>query len=203
MRDIVDWLGFETNDKYTYCAAEAGRAYKPGKVPYFSRQLVFVYPNWVIVFDRVTAGDASFTKRFHLHAPEELEVKDREAVVTTRTTNDTTIPSRLFVKSLLPAGGTVEKFEGAAAYGPGAPRETGPDPYNGQMYCPSHLHITAPQEKDSLFLTAMYACDATVEKAPEAAVTEDSPEKVTISLEGGKWKMWFAKTGEVAFGMNE
>ena len=43
MRDIVDWLAFETNDTYTYCAAEAGRAYKPGKVPFFSRQILLVH----------------------------------------------------------------------------------------------------------------------------------------------------------------
>ena len=201
MRDIVDWLAFETNDKYTYCAAEAGRAYQPGKVPFFSRQMLFIYPNWVIVFDRVTSGDPAFTKRFHLHAPEELEVKGGEAVATTRKTNDTTVPGRLFVKSLLPAGGKVEKVTGIAVYDNGAERQKGPEPYNGQMYCPSHLQITAPAEKTSYFLTAMYACDATVEKAPEAKVIEETPDKVTVSLEGGKFRFYFAKTGGVAWGM--
>jgi hypothetical protein len=197
MRDIVDWKGFETNDTYTYCAAEAGRAYMPGKVPFFSRQIVFIYPNWVLVFDRVTSGEASFAKQFHLHTPEALEVKGDEAVATTKTANNTKTPGRLFVKSLLPAKAQVEKVEGLAVYG--GVSHKGPEPYNGQFLCPVHLQITAPEGKDTFFLTAMYACDATVEKAPESKVTEDTPDKVTVSLDGGKHEVTFNKTGEVGW----
>jgi hypothetical protein len=200
MRDIVDWLGFETNDTYTYCAAEAGRAYKPGKVPMFTRQLVFVYPNWIVVFDRVTSGDPAFTKQFHLHAPEELAVNGNEAIITTRETNYTKIPGRLFVESLLPAKGRVEKIEGKAVYGGAS--YVSPKPYGDQMYCPAHLQITAPEEKTSYFLTAMYACDATVDKAPEAKVVEETSDKVTVNLEG-KWTVVFNKTGDVGWEMKK
>jgi hypothetical protein len=200
MYDITDWLGFETNDKYAYAAAECGRAYSPGKVPFFSRQVLFIYPNWVIVFDRVTSGKAEFQKTFHLHAPEEMTVSGSEAVISTRKTNHTTVPGRLFVKSLLPAGGQVKRIEGLAPY---AGRSwVGPDAYNDQMYCPVHLEIDAPKEKDTFFLTAMYACDATVEKAPEAKILEEAPDKVTVGLEG-KWKVEFSKTGSVTWKMIE
>jgi hypothetical protein len=198
MRDIVDWKGFETNDTYTYCAAEAGRAYKSGKVPFFSRQMLFIYPNWIIVFDRVISGDASFTKQFHIHAPEELSVNGSEAVITTRTTNGTTIPGRLFVKSLLPAKAQMERIEGLAVYG--GKSHDSPKPYNDQFYCPVHLEITAPPEKTSYFLTAMYACDATVREAPEAKVLEETAERVVVGIEG-KWKASFNKTGEVGWEM--
>lgn len=202
MRDIVDWKGFETNDVYTYAAAEAGRAYKPGKVPFFSRQILFIYPNWVIVFDRVTAGDSVFAKQFILHAPEELIVSGNEAIITTETTNHTTIPGRLFVKSLLPRGGDVRKVTGEAAYG--GRSWVNPQPRNDQFLCPSYLMITAPLlEETSYFLTAMYACDAGVDKAPAVSLTGDRPDKVTVSLEGGKYKFFFAKTGEAAWGMVE
>ena len=196
MYDIVDWLGFQTNDKYTYCAAEAGRAYKPGKVPFFSRQLVFVYPNWVLVFDRVTSGSLDFVKTFHLHAPEEMATSGNEAVITTTTTNHTKTPGRLFVKSLLPAKAEVRQEEGLAIYG--GRSWIGPDAYSDQFYCPNHLRIIAPEEKTTFFLTAMYACDATVEQAPEAKIVGETPEKVTVSLEG-KWKVSFNKTGEVGW----
>jgi hypothetical protein len=207
MRDIVDWKGFETNDTYTYAAAEAGRAYAPGKVPFFSRQLLFIYPNWVVVFDRVKSGDPSFAKKFHLHAPGEMTVSDKGAVATTskwevnpgEVNPHTTTPGRLFVQSLLPAGAKLERIEGKATYG--GKSWIGPDPYNGQFLCPSRLEITAPAEETTCFLTAMYACDANVEKAPEAAVSEDTPDKVTVSLDGGKWKFYFTKTGDVSWGM--
>jgi len=201
MRDCVDWKGFETNDVYTYAAAEAGRAYRPGKVPKFSRQLLFIYPNWIIVFDRVASRDPSFTKTFRLHAPEEMSVSGNTAVITTRETNHTTIPGRLFVKSLLPFKAALRRVGGTATYG--GKSYPGPEPYNDQILCPYHLEITAPEEVESFFLTAMYACDADVEEAPEAVVMEDTPQRVTISLEDGKYKLYFTKTGEVDWGMIE
>ena len=209
MRDIVDWKGFETTDVYTYAAAEAGRAYNPGTVPFFSRQILFIYPNWVIVFDRVTSGDPSFVKKFHLHAPEELTASGKEAVATTtkwevkpgEINEFTKIPGRLFVQSLLPAAATLEIIKGQATYG--GKSWIGPEPYSGQFLCPSRLEITAPAGETTYFLTAMYACDATVDKAPKAQVSEDTPDKVTVSLEDGKYKLHFAKTGEVTWGMDK
>jgi len=207
MRDIVDWKGFETNDTYTYAAAEAGRAYTPGKVPFFSRQLLFIYPNWIVVFDRVQSGDPSFAKKFHLHAPEALTAEGKEAVATTTTWEvkpgevnpHTKTAGRLFLQSLLPAGATLEIIKGQATYG--GKSYVGDAPYNGQFLCPSRLEITAPTGETTYFLTAMYACDAAVEKAPEAKVIEETPDRVTVSLEDGKLKFYFAKTGDVAWGM--
>lgn len=48
----------------------------------------------------------------------------------------------------------------------------------------------------------MYACDATVAKAPEARVTEETPDKVTLSLDG-KWTVSFAKTNDAAYTITE
>lgn len=200
MRDGVDWLGFETNDVYTYAAADAARAYRPGKVPKFSRQILFIYPNWVIVFDRVASRDPSFTKKFHLHAPEELTMIGGSAVITTRETNNTTIPGRLFVKSLLPFNGEVKRVSGIAVYG--GKSWVGPKPYNDQILCRYHLEVTAPEEVESYFLTAMYACDADVEEAPQAVIEENTPQRVTISL-GSEYKLYFNKTGPVDWGLVE
>jgi hypothetical protein len=201
IRDTVDWLGFETNDRYTYAAAEAGRAYAPGKVPFFSRQFLFIYPNWVIVFDRVDSGNAAFAKQFHLHAPEEMEVTSSAAVITTRKTNHTTIPGRLFLKSLLPQAARLQRVDGIATYGDRSWQ--GPEVYNDQLLCPSRLEITAPEGKTTYFLTAMYATDADVEKAPEAAVESETPDKVSVTLDGGKYRIFFNKTGEVGWGMDK
>jgi hypothetical protein len=198
IRDVVDWKGFETTDAYTYMAAEFGRAYYPGKVPFCSRQVVFIYPNWVIAFDRVTAGNESFVKKLHFHAPEEMNISGSQAVFTTREANKTATPGRLFVRSLLPAGATVEKVDAVAFYG--GESHKGRDAYNFQLLCPSRLEITAPLEKTTCFLTAMYACDADVEAAPEAKVIEETADAVTVSLEG-KWTLTFSKTGEVDWRM--
>ncbi|MHC4713910.1 MAG: hypothetical protein ACYTAN_11675 [Planctomycetota bacterium] len=200
-RDIVDFLAFDQTDDYCYMAAEAGRAYRPGKVPFFSRQMLFVYPNWIICFDRVEKGNPAFETKFRVHAPEEMEVSGSGAVITTRKTNDAKIPGRLFVESLLPKGAKVDRVDGIATYdGMSFP---GGDAYHAQLYCPHHLVVTAPEEKISYFLTAMYACDADVEKAPKATIVEETDASVTLELEGVQGKVKFAKTGEVAWEMTE
>ena len=201
MRDAVDWLAFETTDAYTYAAAEAGRAYAPGKVPFFSRQFLFIYPNWVVIFDRVTSGDAAFVKKFHVHAPEEMNVQGDGAVITTRTTNHTTVPGRLFVKSLLPKGARLERVDGIATYG--GQSWAGPKIYNDQLLCPSRLEITAPEEELTCFLTVMYATDADVEKAPAATIESETADSVTLSLDGGKHRARFNKTGAVGWEMEK
>lgn len=200
-RDIVDWIAFESTDDYCYMAAEAGRAYTPGKVPFFSRQMLFVYPNWIVSFDRIEKGNSEFETKFRIHAPEELTVAGSSAVITTRTTNGAKTPGRLFVESLLPKGGMVEKVTGIATYdGSSFP---GGEAYHDQIYCPSHLVVTAPREKVSYFLTTMYACDADVEAAPQAKIVEETDSHVTITLEGVDGKIRFAKTGDVTWEMVE
>jgi hypothetical protein len=197
MRDIVDWIDFKETDDYCYMAADAHRAYRPGKVSLFSRQMLFVYPNWIVCFDRVEKANPSFETKLRIHAPEEMEVFGSSAVITTSKTNGATIPGRLFVESLLPKGAKVERVDGIATYdGQSFP---GSEAYHNQLYCPHHLVVTAPEEKVSCFLTAMYACDADVEKKPTAEIVEDTDDVVTISIEGVEGKIKFMKTGDVAW----
>ena len=47
----------------------------------------------------------------------------------------------------------------------------------------------------------MYASRAEVEKAPQAKIEEETPDRVTVSLEGGRYRFHFNKTGDVAWGM--
>ena len=128
-------------------------------------------------------------------------VTSSAAMITTRKTNHTTIPGRLFLKSLLPQAAKLERVDGIATYG--GKSWQGPEIYNDQLLCPSRLDITAPEGKTTYFLTAMYATDASVEKAPEAAVESETPDKVSVTLDGGKYRISFNKTGEVGWGMEK
>ena len=95
---------------------------------------------------------------------------------------------------------SLERVEGLATYG--GKSYVHPEPYNDQILCPVHLLITAPKEETTFFLTAMYACDADVEKAPEAKIVEETASSVKVDLEG-KWTVTFNKTGEVGWEMLE
>jgi hypothetical protein len=56
-------VAFETNPHYTYAVGDAAKAYDKGKVTEFTRQFLHLQPNTIVIFDRVTAGDASYEKR--------------------------------------------------------------------------------------------------------------------------------------------
>jgi hypothetical protein len=60
--------------------------------------------------------------------------------------------------------------------------------------------ISTRGEETSYFLTVMYASDADVDKAPDAKIIEETSDKVTLGLDGGRI-LSFDKTGEVAWQM--
>ncbi len=198
--DRVTWLAYESGSDYGYAAFEYGRAYLAGKVPEAIRQVVFLKPDWVVVLDRVTSGDASFQKTFLLHAPEEMEV-DAAAGLTTITTRSgpaTANPGRLFCRTLLPrearltrVGGPGEEFMVAGANRPhrGGVRTQLPGTYR--------LEVQAPTgEATTVFLHAFYLCpSAEVKEMPQAELLGDDDQHVTVSLAGGRYVLRFPLVG--------
>ena len=166
-RDTVDMIDFQANGQYGYMAAEYGRAYEVGKVPFASRQVLHVKPDWVIVFDRVSAADASYAKKFLLHSGEGMTINGDEAVLDVTSMPGTTSAGRLFMKKLLPTtamakvGGTGSEF-----FYDGLNHPYWTAPYGDQIAGLWRLEETAPVEDSSYFLNVFYAdghvalCDA-------------------------------------------
>lgn len=98
---------FEHSDLHDYAACDATRAYgstvvanganRP-KVREVTRQVVFVRPDFVVVFDRVDATDPSYEKRFTLHALTRPVITDASRFVISQGT------ARLVGETLLPRG---------------------------------------------------------------------------------------------------
>lgn len=73
-----EWDAYETNDSFVHIKADITNAYnnvfagmgnnQPKKVNSASRELVFLAPDYLVVFDRVTAVDAAYEKRWLLHS---------------------------------------------------------------------------------------------------------------------------------------
>jgi hypothetical protein len=62
-------LAYETSPLFDYACGDATLSYSPKRVENFTRQLVFVRPDIVVVFDRVTAASGEFPKTFVFHTP--------------------------------------------------------------------------------------------------------------------------------------
>lgn len=65
---------FETNDTFTYIASDATICYGK-KCKEAVRQFVFLYPDYIIVYDRVTSSDPSYRKEWLLHTQNKPEMK--------------------------------------------------------------------------------------------------------------------------------
>ena len=73
-------LGFHTSPELDYVAGEAAGAYPKGAVRRFTRHVVFVKPDLIVLFDRLAAPKPT-TFEWHLHAPTEMKLSGPQAHV--------------------------------------------------------------------------------------------------------------------------
>ena len=108
---------FATNDRYSYVAADGTASYRhngktrdgdadlPQKAGLVTRQMVFLMPSHLVVFDRVEATDPAYRKDWLLHTAHEPAIGDREF----RADHG---EGRLFCRTLLPEDAVLAKVGG-------------------------------------------------------------------------------------------
>jgi len=203
----ADILGFETNRVYDYAAGEAGRSYRKGKVPFFSRQVVLVKPDWVVVFDRVTSGNPSHQKTWICHAQDDVQDLGEGRFVATTSTGPKIIggPMKMYLHSLMPTPKQGAKYEVVG----GAGREyfyagrnwRGRDRYGEQPGGIHRIEVKALPTQTTYFLHAFFVPVNPATPSPPAEIEEETAARVVVSLAGGKWRLAFSKRGPVKFEM--
>lgn len=137
-------LAWETSPDYDAVCGDASRSYSPTTVDSFTRQVVYVRPNLVFVYDRIeTAGDGCKTT-WLLHTADRPTVDGTETADkrvhpeghylwtgSTATVTDEEMGGRMFVRTVLPekrevrlVGGEGHEFELPDGRNPGPSRET-------------------------------------------------------------------------------
>ena len=191
---------FEHGKCHDYVACDMTAAYdSPGsttsgnkaKVKEVSRQLVFVRPEIVVVFDRVESLDASYEKRFLLHA----SARDVMPVVSGSKVVIDNGAGRLIAKSLLPASAALNVVTGFNVAGTAyAPNWQGgaPEPEQGG----NRVEVVAktPALRD-YFLHVFDATDPG--KQDVDAQVSETPDKATVTIRDGTstYVVDFAKSG--------
>ena len=191
--DIADIAGFETNNFYTYVLGDATRAYDPRKLTQFTRQFLFIRPDYFVIFDRVTSKDASYPKRWLLHALREPAVQDDLVTVTEGR-------GRLFCRTLLPEGARIEKvggpgreFEVEGVNYPPSPDKLRESPEAGAW----RVEVQPAQAAtEDLFLHVFQATEAGTEAMiPVERVTQGEREGVRLRVGGRTCEALFNRTG--------
>jgi len=137
-------LAWETSPDYDYVCGDATKSYSPTTVDSFTRQLVYVRPNLVFLFDRVAAARDGCRTTWLLHTADRPKIGGKEtpdkrvhpeghylwqgSVVTV---TDEQMGGRMFCKMLLPEkrevrllGGEGHEFELPDGTNPGPTPET-------------------------------------------------------------------------------
>jgi hypothetical protein len=179
-------VGYQDTGEFTYVKGDATAAYSSAKVSLFTREMVWLKPDIFVVFDRVTATNASYKKRWLLHSINEPAVGGDTVVVTEGA-------SKLFVKSLLPAPRTITKVGG-----PGHQFDV-----NGTNYPPSQTLTPdmgawrfevspSVNAEEHLFLHVMYVCGSGTTSMPEVRLIEG---EAMVGVEVAGHVVMFSRTG--------
>ncbi len=188
-------VAFETHDDYSYVAGDATRAYVPEKCRLALRQIVFLNPDYFVIFDRVTSTRPEYRKTWLLHTATEPRIE-----------GDTFTASheqgRLFSRTLLPErfsitaiGGPGHQFEVAGRNYPMPAGHAYPD--TTQLYGQWRVEVSPSEPKTSdLFLHFLQAGDIGLKTpAPSELVRNDKRVGVRFTDKGRTWEVLFDTEG--------
>lgn len=104
-KNISEVISYEESPYYTYIRGDLTGWYAEDKVENYERSFLFwnffdeVYPGALIVFDKVSATDASYKKSWLLHSQQEPEIKGVKTIIRR---NENGYNGRLINETLLP-----------------------------------------------------------------------------------------------------
>jgi hypothetical protein len=163
-------LAFETNDTYDYMLGDATNAYAPSKLSEFTRQVVYLKPDILVIFDRVLTTDIGIEKKW---------IVDPAALPQDQGNNLITVDNgsgALWIKRLLPSSALVSLSDTEIAV---VPSQSGTETF--------FLHVM--QAVDSGASAGQVAAD-------DAIVTQEGD---WFHVQVADRKISFSKSGEFEF----
>ena len=184
--DRADITKYEDTSKYTYVLGSAAKGYSPWRCDLFDREFAYLRPaasggsDYIVIYDRVNAGDPAYQKYWLMHSMTSPEVSGAETPVETGIsdfdgdavviTNGT---GRLFLKNLLPLNRKITKIGGLAegkdswVFGKNYPSD------NWMPYGTYRIQIqpTVQQNYDA-FLNVLYPTSSTTASMPQTTRIE-------------------------------
>lgn len=196
--DTGSVTAFESSRYHDYAACNLTRAYNSSavttagasaKVREVTRQLVFLRPELVVIFDRVESTDPSYDRRFVMHSLARPSL-DRDGRFSLSRAN-----GRLIARTLLPANATAQVVDGFAVDGATVNPLVAVEDTRGMR-----VEVTAPRgNAREYFLHVIDATDTDHDAMPPASLVEDADSAgVRIADPAGQrsYTVTFRRTGD-------
>ena len=172
-RDVLDngrVTAYQERGSYLYTAGDYTKSYSAKKAKCVTRQIVFLRPGTIVVFDRVESTDPTFKKTVVFQPMKVPEKRGAHWVVTNGN-------GRLFMQALLPTDAAVKLYHGETLYSYGGGNYPPAVETNRPPICRMEVSPTAPSKFDC-FVHVLTATDATVESVPAANCSREGGEVV-------------------------
>jgi len=89
-----DILRYYTDENIDYVMGDATNAYRDSKVQDFTRQVVFMKPSDIIIYDRISIANPDWEINWHLHSVNPFEINGS---IATTTTNETVLACQVIL----------------------------------------------------------------------------------------------------------
>jgi hypothetical protein len=179
--DRADIRKYEDTAQYTYVLGSAAKAYSGWRCDLFDREFAFLRPaasggnDYIVIYDRVNAGDPAYLKYWMMHSLTLPEVSGTETPLETGISDfdgDTVMitngSGRLFLKNLLPTGRKITRIGGLSegkdswVFGANYPSDNHDRPYGTYR-----IQIQpALQQNYDTFLNVLYPTSSTTASMP-------------------------------------
>ena len=187
--DVGDMLAYTGTRFFTYACGDATKSYSAHKMTRFVRQLLFIQPDLIVVFDRVVSTKAEFKKTWPLHSVGEPRVS--EGVIEIENGD-----GRLACANVLPEARRYEKIGGPGneflvagvhyAVGPNATSGRKAPLSAGEIPGAWRVELSpAEAAEEDYFLNVMLTTDTASKTLPAVKILSNDAAKVVISVEGG------------------
>ncbi len=179
-------LAYEDKPDYTYILGDATGAYSGSGVTNFDREILFIRPDYVVIFDRVNCSNAGYSKKSLFHFKDEPTISGDLIIATNGL-------GKVFIKTILPVDYAITKVN--------------------ENTVSSDLHswraVVAPtgSRNDDRFLQVLYPSASTSVSMPTTAkITSITGDMVgtKIQADGTKpnWIVMFSNAVEKKTGLN-
>ena len=200
---------FETNDQFVYVAGDATACYRhngktadgsrplPQKVSLVTRQIVFLMPDHLVIFDRVTSTDPSYRKQWLLHTARKPLLEDGRI----RADHDR---GRLFCTTLLPVdaetrlvGGPDHAFEASGKNWAIDARGLKPDQLAMMGQWRVEVSPAQARREDRFLHVLQVGAKDLAEPTPVRLITSGPNVGASVTTSSGVWDVLFATDGDL------